>query len=283
MTEAWLDAAGDTLKLIPFLLVTYLIMEYLEHRAAGKTQKLLRRAGKAGPLLGAAAGLFPQCGFSAAAANFYAARLISRGTLLAVFLSTSDEMLPVLLSKAAGFSVIFRILGVKFLTGMAVGFLVDLADGRHKKISLEEESHIHELCEQEHCDCQTGVLSSALRHTARIAVFLFLASVILNLVILYVGEGSLAAFMQSLPVFSVLLTALAGLIPNCAPSVIMTELYLQGTLGFGAAMAGLLVGAGAGVLVLFRMNRNRKDNAKIVGILLFAGVTAGLLLEFFVH
>lgn len=282
MTEAWLDAAWDTLKLIPFLLVTYLIMEYLEHRAAGKTQKLLRRAGKAGPLLGAAVGLFPQCGFSAAAANFYAARLISRGTLLAVFLSTSDEMLPVLLSEAAGFSVIARILGVKFLTGMTVGFLVDLADRKRKRASSSPEPQIHELCEQEHCDCQAGVIASALRHTGRIAAFLFLASGILNLVILYVGEENLGAFMQSLPVFSVMLTALAGLIPNCAPSVIMTELYLQGALGFGAAMAGLLVGAGVGVLVLFRMNRDRRDNGKLVGILYCAGVTVGLLLEFFV-
>lgn len=279
LAEVWIDTVEDTLKLIPFLLITYLIMEYLEHKAADKTQRLLRRAGSAGPLLGAAAGLFPQCGFSAAAANFYAARLISRGTLVAVFLATSDEMLPVLLSESAGLSVILRVLALKFAAGMAVGFLVDLAGAFFHRNSASAKPQIHELCEQERCDCQSGILVSALRHTGSIAVFLFLASLVLNLAIFYLGEENLSALMQGQPFASVLITALAGLIPNCAPSVIMTKLYLQGALSLGAAMAGLLVGAGAGLLILFRMNRDRKENLKIVGILYCAGVAVGLLLE----
>lgn len=280
MTDALLDALWDTLKLIPFLFLTYLVMEYLEHKAARRTQNLIRRAGNAGPLLGAAAGLFPQCGFSAAAANLYAARLISRGTLIAVFLSTSDEMLPILISEAVGIPVILRILAVKFFVGMAAGFLIDLT-ARHFHKTSDTQPKIHELCEHEHCDCQAGILPSALRHTGSIGLFLFLATALLNLLLFYLGEDSLAAFMQNQPVLSVALTALAGLIPNCAPSVIMTQLYLQGALSFGAAMSGLLVGAGVGILVLFRMNSDRNENLRIVGMLYLTGVIAGLLLELF--
>lgn len=279
MTELFADTIGDTLKLIPFLLVTYLIMEYLEHQAAGRTQALLRRAGKAGPLLGAAAGLFPQCGFSAAAANFYAARLISRGTLAAVFLATSDEMLPVLLSEGADWSVMARLLALKFAVGLSVGFLVNFVDALARRGKPEKGPRIHELCEQEHCDCQSGIVISALRHTASIAAFLFLATLLLNLAIFYMGEDKLAAFMQGRPVLGVLLTALAGLIPNCAPSVMMTKLYLEGALSLGATMAGLLAGSGAGLLVLLRMNRSRGENAGIIGIVYGAGVFTGLLLE----
>lgn len=279
MTDALLDALWDTARLIPFLFLTYLAMEYIEHRAAAGTRKLISRSGRLGPLLGAAAGLFPQCGFSTAAANLYAARLISRGTLIAVFLSTSDEMLPILISEAAGLSEILKLLAIKLVVGMAAGFLVDLAGGRLRRDASVQEPKIHELCEHEHCDCEAGILPSALRHTANITAFLFLATAALNLVILLVGEDSLAAFMQSQPVISVLLTALAGLIPNCAPSVLMTQLYLQGALSLGAAMAGLLAGSGVGILVLFRMNPDRKESLKIAGTVYLTGVVAGLLLE----
>ncbi|MCI8402447.1 MAG: arsenic efflux protein [Lachnospiraceae bacterium] len=278
--DALTDAMGDTLKLIPFLFAAYLLMEYIEHRAAKKSRQLLAQAGRLGPLWGAAAGLFPQCGFSAAAANFYTARLISRGTLIAVFLSTSDEMLPILISRAVSPSLILRILAIKFLMGMTAGFLVDAA-GRHFHTVTGSGPQIHELCEQEHCDCQAGIWMPALRHTTSIAAFVFAATLLLNITIALTGEDTLAAFLQSLPLLSVALTALAGLIPNCAPSVIMTELYLQGALSFGAAMAGLLVGAGTGLLILFRMNRHPKENLKITAILYGTGMAAGLLLELF--
>jgi len=279
MTEVLLDAVLDTLKLLPFLFVTYLAMEYLEHRAAAQTQALIRRSGRLGPLLGAGLGLFPQCGFSAAAANLYAAKLVSRGTLLAVFLSTSDEMLPILLSETAAPSLILRILAIKFAAGMAVGLLVDFLDTQHRHANAETQPCIHELCEHEHCDCQTGILRSALRHTWNITLFLFLATVLLNTGFYYIGKESLTAVLNGKPIFSVALAALAGLIPNCAPSVMLTQLYLQGALPFGAAMAGLLVGAGVGILVLFRMNRNRRDNLRITAILYAAGVLIGLTLE----
>lgn len=279
LIEALADAVLDTLKLLPFLFVTYLVMEYLEHKAADKTQRIIRHSGRLGPFLGAAVGLFPQCGFSAAAANLYAARLISRGTLIAVFLSTSDEMLPILISESAGFAEIGKLLMIKFFVGMTAGFLVDILGRLLRKGSIEEQPKIHELCEHEHCDCQAGILKSAVHHTIHIVMFIFLATSFMNVVIGFMGEESLTAFMQNQPVISVLLTALAGLIPNCAPSVLMTQLYLQGALSLGAAMAGLLVGAGVGILVLFRMNEDRKDNLKIVGVVYAVGVAAGLLLE----
>ena len=270
-------AFADTIKLVPFLLVTYLVMEYLEHHAAGKTRQIMERSGKLGPLFGAAVGLFPQCGFSAAAANLYAARVISRGTLIAVFLSTSDEMLPILLSERADVSVIAKLLGIKFVVGMLAGFAADgvkfLLRNRRK-----DEEKIHELCEQENCDCEAGVLRSALRHTIQIVLFLFVATVILNLGIQWIGEDTLASFMQDRPFLSVALTALAGLIPNCVASVLMTRLYLQGLLSLGAAMAGLLVGSGVGILVLFRMNRDRRSNLIVVASVYLVGLLTGLLL-----
>ena len=269
----------DTIKLVPFLFVTYLVMEYLEHHAAGKTQRIMERSGKLGPLFGAAVGLFPQCGFSAAAANLYAARVVSRGTLIAVFLATSDEMLPILLSERAGVAVILQLLGIKFIVGMLAGFAVDGVSILLRK-KRKEEQKIHELCEQEHCDCGAGILPSAIRHTVHIVLFLFVATVILNIGIEWIGEETLAAFMQDRPVLSVALTALAGLIPNCVASVLMTRLYLQGLLSLGAAMAGLLVGSGVGILVLFRMNQNRRDNLTIVSVVYLVGLIVGLILTF---
>ncbi len=277
MIHALEHAFMDTIKLVPFLFVTYLVMEYLEHHAAGKTQRIMERSGRLGPLIGATVGLFPQCGFSAAAANLYAARVVSRGTLIAVFLATSDEMLPILLSEGADMAVILQLLGIKFVVGTIAGFA---ADGisvllRNKR---KDEQKIHELCEQENCDCEAGILPSALRHTFQIVLFLFVATVILNVAIEWIGEGTLAAFMQDRPMLSVALTALAGLIPNCVASVLMTRLYLQGFLSLGAAMAGLLVGSGVGILVLFRMNQDRRDNLTIVGVVYLVGLIVGSLL-----
>ena len=277
ITHALEHALEDTIKLIPFLFVTYVLMEYLEHRAAGKTQRIMERSGKLGPLFGAAVGLFPQCGFSAAAANLYAARVISRGTLIAVFLATSDEMLPILLSEGAGVTAIVQLLGIKFVVGMIAGFAVDGVSILLRK-KRKEEPKIHELCEQEHCDCHAGILPSAIRHTLHIVVFLLIATVLLNMGIEWIGEDTLAAFMQDRPVLSVALTALAGLIPNCVASVLMTRLYLQGLLSLGAAMAGLLVGSGVGILVLFRMNQDRRDNLTIVGAVYLVGLMVGLVL-----
>jgi hypothetical protein len=275
------DALIDTVKLVPFLLITYLLMEYLEHHTAGKARKLVVKAGRSGPLWGAVTGLLPQCGFSTAAANLYAAKLISRGTLISVFLATSDEMLPVLLSEAAGIGQIGKLLALKWLIGMSAGFAVDGIHHLLHRKEGEEKPCIHELWEQEHCDCESGVFQSALRHTVHIGMFLLLAAIVLNLVVEGIGEDTLVTLIQSQRILSVVLTAAVGLIPNCAPSVLITHLYLAGTLGLGAAMAGLLVNAGVGMLVLFRMNDHVKDNIAIVAIVYGIGVLSGLILTIF--
>ena len=264
----------DSLKLVPFLFLTYLVMEYLEHKAGDKTQKVIGKAVKCGPLLGGVLGVAPQCGFSTAASNLYAGRVISMGTLLAVYLSTSDEMLPILISAKAEPALIVKILVLKVLIGMAAGFLVDfLFAGKQK-----EHHHIHEMCEEQNCHCEEGILRSAINHTVRITFFILLITFALNLVMHYVGEDALASLLRDHGIVGPILSGLVGLIPNCASSVVITQLYLEGAMSFGTMMAGLLVGAGVGVLVLCRVNHNRKENLQIIGLLYLIGVVSGIIL-----
>ena len=276
--DVLLDALLDTVRLLPFLFLTYLLMEYLEHKTGQKSARMMGRAGKLGPLLGAAAGAVPQCGFSAAAASLFSGGVITLGTLLSIFLSTSDEMLPILISEAVAIPVILKILAAKAAIGAATGFIVDAAldckpdqHGHHKDI--------HDLCEHEHCHCEDGILKSALRHTIQIMLFILVISFFIGLAIEAAGEEALAGFLTGQPVFGVFLAGIIGLIPNCASSVVITELYLQGILGAGQMMAGLLVGAGVGILVLFRTNRSLKENLKVTAALYAAGVAWGLLIE----
>ena len=268
----------DTLKLIPFLFLAYLAMEYLEHRTGEKAQMLIRKAGRMGPVLGGVLGIVPQCGFSAAASNLYVGRVISLGTLMAVYLSTSDEMLPILISEKAPAELILRLLISKALMGVAAGLLIDIVLRRRH---VEEHRHIHDICEQEQCHCEKGILRSALTHTAQIALFILLVTFILNFTLYFVGEDVLANLILNRPVLGPLLAGLVGLIPNCAGSVVITQLYLQGAMSLGAALSGLLTGTGVGMLVLFRVNRNRMENLKILGLLYLIGVTAGIMTRVF--
>ncbi|MEG0071916.1 MAG: putative manganese transporter [Raoultibacter sp.] len=270
------DALIDTLKLLPFLFVTYLAMEALEHKAGDKAAGAIKRAGTSGPALGAILGVFPQCGFSAAAATLYAGRVITLGTLFAVFLSTSDEMLPIFIAEQVDLSVILKILGLKLLIGLIMGFALD-AVLRIARRSGDNKMHIHELCEQEHCDCEDGIFKSTCKHTLQVTLFIFLLSLLIGGVVEFVGEEAIASFVAAQPLFSVFASALVGLIPNCAASVVITELYLEGTLGAGAMMAGLLVSAGVGLLVLFRTNRNVRENLAILLGLYSIGVVWGLM------
>ena len=273
--DAALDALLDTLKILPFLFLAYLLIEYLEQRAEDKTVSLIHRAGKWGPAIGSALGVIPQCGFSAATANLYTDGLITRGTLIAVFLSTSDEMLPILISKSAPAGLIFKILGYKFFAGMLAGFLIDVAERRFGKSSGKD---LHDICEQEGCNAEGGILRSALFHTVKIASFLLLTTFLINLAVEIVGEEHFAGFILNKPLVGKLLAGVVGLIPNCAASVIITELYLQGAMSAGAMLSGLLTGAGVGLLVLFRMNRRyRAENFATLGILYGSGVLLGLL------
>lgn len=277
MLDVLLDTLLDSLKLLPFLFLTYLLMELIEHKTSEKTEHFIKRAGAFGPVLGGILGVVPQCGFSASASGLYAGRLISTGTLIAIFLSTSDEMLPVFISEQVEISVILKILGVKVLAGIVFGFLIDLVLRLvHKdKGSVE----IHSLCEQEHCHCEDGVLKSALRHTVRIALFILLITFLLNTVIYFIGEDRLGRVFLNIPVLGSAISTLVGLIPNCAASVVITELYLNGIISTGAMLAGLLTGSGIGVLVLFRLNKSIRENLCIVGTLCLIGFAVGAVFE----
>lgn len=274
MWDVILDSLLDTAKLIPFLLLTYIVMEYLEHRAGAATIRLVRRGGKWGPVIGAAAGVVPQCGFSAAAAGLYAGRVITLGTLIAIFLSTSDEMLPILISSHANPVLIAQILGIKVILGMAAGFCIDLL----YKGKKQEHEHIHELCEHDHCHCgEEGILKSALLHTLQIAGFILVINFALNLLLDQVGADTLSRWIWNKPVIGELLSGAVGLIPNCASSVAITQLYLEGAMDFGAMMSGLLANTGVGLLVLCRTNRHRGENLKIIGLLYGISVVGGLI------
>lgn len=273
--DAIVDGALDTIKLVPFLFITYLLMEYIEHRTSDRTRAMIRRADKLGPLFGGALGAFPQCGFSAAAASLYAGRVITVGTLIAVFLSTSDEMLPIFLSNRVGIGLIVKIIVIKAVYGVIAGFIVDFL---FRSLNVRKiGAGIHGICEAEHCDCEKGIFVSSLKHTFSIALYIFIISVALNLFMEAVGTENLENIVFNQPVIGEVLAGLIGLIPNCAASVALTTMYLDGAMSAGAMMSGLMVGAGVGLLVLFRANRSRRESAKIVLILYAAGVVGGLL------
>lgn len=269
-----LDSLTDSVKLLPFLFVTYLAMEYLEHKAGDKMQAAIRKSGKGGPVIGSILGVFPQCGFSAAASNLYAGRIITLGTLVAIYLSTSDEMLPIMISENVGIIMIAKILAFKVIVGMLAGFVIDFVFRKQEK-----NMQIEHLCEQHHCHCEKGIWKSALHHTVEIFFYILIISLVLNLVIELIGEEVLGNLILNRPVIGELIAGLVGLIPNCAASVIITQLYLKGVLNAGAMIAGLLAGSGVGILVLLRVNDDRKENLRIIGLVYVIGVAVGIVTE----
>ena len=269
-----LHALSESALILPFLFLTYLLMELLEHKAGNGVEKAIKKAGRVGPLAGGALGLVPQCGFSALASGFYAGRVVSVGTLLAVFLSTSDEMLPVFLGARVGVGKILTVMALKFGIAVSVGFLVDLLWRRR------EHLHVEGLCEEEGCGCgEKGIWLSTLYHTLHIFLFVLLFNFVIGFALELVGEDALARVMQDIPVLGQLIAALVGLIPNCAASVAIATLYTKGVITAGAMLSGLLTGAGAGLLVLFRTNKKPLENLVIVGVLLLAGVFFGTILD----
>ena len=289
MIEVIQDTLIDAIKLLPFLFITYLLMEYLEHKTGDKTKDIVKKSGKLGPLFGGILGVFPQCGFSAAAASLYAGRVITIGTLIAVFLSTSDEMLPILISEAVPVDLILKILGIKLLIGVVAGFIIDavyriiLKNSRKNNKKNTDEEHTEEvighMCEHEHCDCEHGIFKSALKHTINILIFILVITFILNTLIHFIGEDNIANAISKVPFAGILVSALLGFIPNCAGSVIITELYLSNLISFGSMIAGLLVGSGIGILVLFKTNKHVKENLKISVLLYIIGIIAGLIID----
>ncbi|MDY4693871.1 MAG: putative manganese transporter [Blautia sp.] len=278
MLDALTDSVADSVKLLPFLFLTYLFMEFLEHKTGSAAREKIRTAGKFGPVWGGLLGVIPQCGFSAAASSLYAGRVITVGTLLAVYLSTSDEMLPVMISSAVPVVTIIKILACKAVIAILSGLLVEYVYISVMK-KQEKDMNVHVICEEEHCRCEHGIVRSAVVHTIRIFVYIFLISLILNMVIGFVGEDTLAGIFTGVPVVGQLISALVGLIPNCASSVVITQLYLDHIIGAGALMSGLLVNAGVGLLILFRLNRDRKQNLRITGALYGIGVFWGIMIQ----
>lgn len=295
-----IDALKDTVELIPFLFATYVVISLLDLFASDKTTAAIQRAGHAGPLIGGVLGVVPQCGFSAMGASLYADRIVSLGTFVAVILSTSDEMLPLLLAEHVEVGLLARILVTKAVLGVILGFAIDLVLravlGRTSLAGVDESDAGEEQDEDAEfdpsaysCDCGCGepltrgqtawwvVVNSAYR-TFQVVVFIFVVSVLLNALIALVGEDALASFLSGNAVVATLVSGLVGLVPNCAASVVLTQLYIDGVLGFAPMIAGTLVAGGAGYLVLFRMNGNMRENAAIVGIVYALGVCAGLVM-----
>lgn len=328
--EILADATKDTLVLVPFLFVTYLVLESLEHAAGARVAAVVRKAGAAGPIVGGILGVLPQCGFSAMGATLFAGRVVTLGTLLAVFLSTSDEMLPLLVAEQVDLGLVGRILAAKAAIGIVVGLAADAilrlvahrshAHGADLLVDGLSEAgagvgHIHELCERDHCHCEddeevghvheahdhghghahahdhagqehehgtSGMLGSVVRgavsHTVQVTVFIFVITLVLSVFLDTLGEEAIASILGSNAVVATFVSALVGLIPNCAASIVITQLYLDGALGLGPMMAGTLVAGGAGFLVLFRTNRNVRENVCVLAILLAVGIVSGLVI-----
>lgn len=273
MLDVIVDTLLDGIKLIPFLFIAFLILELLEHKLSCKNKKIIEKSGKFGPIIGSMLGAFPQCGFSVAATNFYSTRIITLGTLISIYLSTSDEMLPLLISEGVDIKLIIKVLGIKILIGMISGFIIDLI------FRKKEKNHIHDFCEEEHCNCKNGVLISTIKHTLNITLFIIIISFILNTIIYYVGEDTLGNLIFRKKVLGPILSSLIGLIPNCASSVVITQLYLENVISFGAMMSGLLTGSGVAILVLFKVNKNLKENLKILSLVYIIGVISGIIIE----
>ena len=269
---------ADTLGLLSFLFVTYLAMELMEHYAGGKFQSAIQNSGKWGPFLGAVLGVMPQCGFSAAAASFFSARIVGVGTSIAVFLSTSDEMLPILLSASIPAGTIAKILLTKVAIACVSGYLASFV---YQKFLMKKDGEvdIHVVCEEEHCSCEEGILKSAVKHTLTIFVYIFVIAFILNGIIEGVGEDALAQVFSNVPVAGQMVASLVGLIPNCASSVVITQLYIKGVISAGMMMSGLLVNAGIGSLVLIRLNRHMKQNVGILTAVYCFGVVWGIVID----
>lgn len=361
LIDILLDAGKDTLSLVPFLLVTYLALETLEHVAGNRVNGAIKRAGAAGPVAGSLLGIVPQCGFSAMAATLYAGRVVTLGTLVAVFLSTSDEMLPLLLAEQVPVQTMAMLLASKALIALVTGFIVDAAirglrrnarahaairrtvlgtaaNPAHVNCAHDDHTggdiidevaeagvsadHIHELCERDHCGCDDdedeherdhghshdhghagehehhhghghdhghshegapvlSIIRSAISHTVQVSVFIFLVTLILVAVLETFGESAIEQFLRGNETLAVLGSALVGLIPNCSASVVITQLYLEGALQLAPMLAGTLISAGVGYLVLFRTNRSARENAVFLVMMYVIGAGWGLILSAF--
>lgn len=273
MLDILLDTFLDSLKLLPFLLITYLLMEYLEHKSLKSNTKLMEKAGKLGPLWGSILGVLPQCGFSVASSNLYVSRVISLGTLISIYLSTSDEMLVVLLSKSVSIKIIILLVILKVLVGMSFGFLIDFLF-RKKNNNFDSE-----LCEREDCHCGSNIFTSSIKHTFNTYIFILGVTFLFNVLTSFVSMDKVSLLLRNFSFLTPFILGVIGLIPSCASSVIITELFLDNVISLGSALAGLFANSGVALAVLFRNNKNRKENFLILGILYIISVVSGIIIN----
>lgn len=273
MIDIILETIIDSFKIIPFLFISFLIIELIEHKLSKKSIKLIKKSEKLGPLLGGILGCFPQCGFSVLATNLYITRIISLGTLISIYLSTSDEMLPILIARKSNISTIISLLAIKLLIGVTSGIIIDLLLRKKEKIQVTE------LCQEDECHCEKGIIKSSIIHTTKTTLYLMIITFILNITMYIGGEELLSNLFNKNSIFTPFLTSLIGLIPNCASSVVITELYLNNILSLSSTIAGLLTGSGVAILILFKSNKNLKENIKILLTVYLIGSLSGILIE----
>jgi hypothetical protein len=304
MSEIFFDALLDSAKLVPFLLIVYILIELVEYRFGDKIRRGVEKAGKTGPFLGSLAGIFPQCGFSVVTTVLYSQRLVTIGTLLAVYLSTSDEAIPVILSHPETAGLIFPLILTKVFIAIVAGYSIDLI---YKKSNLsvlshinayksgkDEEGHHHEVIVDEHACCGHNLSQSSktfnireiffhpLKHTLKIFVFIFLVTLLINFLFFKLGEDVIESFLNSFVFLQPFIAGLIGLIPNCASSVALTELYLKGVITYGSLVSGLCASGGLGILILFREEKNKREVFKIIGLLLGISIFVGLIIQYFI-
>ena len=276
--EMLLDVIADTLldavKLLPFLLVAFLIIEFIEHKMDKKGHNALAKTKKGGPIVGGLLGAFPQCGFSALATNLYVTRIITLGTLISVYLSTSDEMLLILLSEDVAITEVLKIVGIKAVIGIVMGIIIDLI--YRPKAKKNEDYH---LCDDDHCDCEHSIFKSAIIHTLKTVLYVIIASFIINILFELIGEENLSHLFLKDNIFAPFVAALIGLIPNCGASIALTEFYLSEVITLGTLIGGLLTGAGIGLIILFKQNKNIKENISILLLIYFIGAILGTILN----
>ena len=281
--DCLLDSLKDCAIMLPILFLAYLFMEFVEKKAGDRLNRAVAKVGVAGPALGGMLGAVPQCGFSGAIAGFYAAGIVSLGTLLSVFLSTSDEMLPILIGKlgdkggAITAGVIVKVLFFKVIGGILAGFVINGVMRLFCRRRLSGSDHIHDFCEQENCDCEESIWLSALKHTVKVILLIFAVSLVINIIFEFWGAEFFSGIIINIPILGEMLLALIGLIPNCSASVLITELFAEGVIPAGQMVAGLMANAGVGLLVLFRLNKKVKENLMITGLLYLCAVILGVI------
>lgn len=270
MLEILIHTIKETLNLIPFLFIAFLIIELIEHKL--NNEKILKKSGKFGPLIGSLLGLVPQCGFGILATNLYITRIISLGSLIAIYLSTSDEMLMILMANNAPITLILKILAIKFGIGLISGYIIDFIF-RNKK----EHIHIHELCEHDECHCEENIFKSSIIHTLKTLLFIFIALFIVNFIFHKYGESYLSELLLKNKILSPFISSLIALIPSCGSSIVLTEIYLLNQISFGTLISGLLTNSGLSILLLFKNNKNLKENIFILLTIYIIGITIGIL------